>query len=245
MPEEIEYRDGFREDGTLLPFSLPKDNWYDEEGRIYKDILIENFNAIQDKLLQISQLNPFNTTPPDVTQVVYPDVTLESEDTKIVNVNSLVDIMHLVGFPLECTFSNNIVKKIVYYNNYKELKTLTDISVDTDDSKPYIYLNYVDDTINASSGTITPSGSVLIGCFTNNSIKGIYNNDLVNINLLWALSQMSIETKDVEMKNSEWFRDQWIEFGWKLNGGTVGATDLDTRSGGNLGTVTFNRIGRK
>ena len=29
---------------------LPRPDWYDTEGRIYKDALIENFNAIEDKL---------------------------------------------------------------------------------------------------------------------------------------------------------------------------------------------------
>lgn len=245
MPDEIEYRDGFREDGTLLPFSLPREDWYDEEGRIYKDILIENFNAIQDKLLQISQLSPFNTTPPDITQVVYPDVTLDSPEDKIVNMRSFVDIMKLKGYPLVSSFSSNKIKKIMYYDDNYTLQTMTNVNTTATESKPYVFLNYVNNTISASSSEVTPSNSVLIGCFVSGSLRSINGTDYANINLLWALSQMAIETKDVEMKNSEWFRDQWVEKGWKLYGGTVGATDLDTQSGSDLGVVTFNRIGRK
>ncbi len=245
MPDETDYRDGFREDGTLLPFSLPREDWYDEEGRIYKDILIENFNSIQNKLLQISQLSPFNTTPPDISEVTYEDVTLDSPEEKIVNVSSLVDILNLKGLPLEYSFSGNVIKKLVYYSDSKELKTLTNISTEASMSKPYVYLNYVNNTVIASSSETTPSNCRFIGCYANNTIRGINNYDFANLNLLYILSQMSIETKDVEMQNSEWFRDQWVEKGWKLSGGTVGATDLDTQSGSNLGTVTFNRIGRK
>ena len=244
MPDNIDYRDGFNEDGTLQPFSLPREDWYDSEGRIYKNILIENFNSIQDKLLQISQLTPFKTTPPDITQVVYPDVTLESPEEKIVNLKSLIDILKLKGYPLVANFSGSTVKKVMYYNSNYTLRIIENISTTASNVNPYVYLNYVTNHIQASSDSSTPENCVLIGYYSGNSITSINDNNNVNINLLWALSQMSIETMDVEMKNSEWFRDQWVEFGWKLNGGTVGATDLDTRSGSYLGTVTFNRIGR-
>lgn len=245
MPDNIDYRDGFNEDGTLQPFSLPRGDWYDEEGRIYKDILIENFNTIQDKLLQLSQLTPFNTTPPDITQVVYPDVTLDSPEDKIVNVKSLVDILKLKGYPLVSIFSGNVIKELTYYNNNYSLTTIKNVTTTAKASTPYVYLNYVTNSINVSASETTPTNCLLIGYFSNGTIKSINGTDYSNINLLWVLSQMSIETKDIEMKNSEWFRDQWVEKGWKLSGGTVGATDLDTRSGSDLGTVTFNRIGRK
>ena len=48
---------------------LPRPDWYDAEGRIYKDALIENFNAIEDKLLELTRLDAFSVQPPDLSSV--------------------------------------------------------------------------------------------------------------------------------------------------------------------------------
>ena len=76
-------------------FTLPRKDWYDNQGidsdtgeiigRIYKDVLIENFNAIEQKLIEISKLDAFDINLPDLSKIVYPDVTLDSEDDCIVN----------------------------------------------------------------------------------------------------------------------------------------------------------------
>lgn len=243
--EDNGYLDGFREDGTLEPFELPRQDWFDSNGRVYKDVLIENFNAIQDKLLQINGLTPFSTTPPDISTIVYPDTDLNSADNKIMNLRSFLTINNLVGYPLVCSFSGTKVKEVSYWNSNYEYVIKRDIGVSASKSSPYIYLNYVLGTIEASSSSQTPANCRFIGYYENGIIRHVDSVDFRDINLLYYLSKMDIETRDVEMKNSEWFRDQWAEKGWLIGNGTVGATDLDTRSGGNLGTVTFMRYGRK
>ena len=52
-------------------FALPRPDWYDQEGRIYKDALIENFNALEEKLIEISKLDAFDTQMPDIANMEY------------------------------------------------------------------------------------------------------------------------------------------------------------------------------
>ena len=62
-------------------FSLPRNDWVDKEGRIYKDALIENFNAIEAKLQELQSLNVFEVTLPDASDIqIDEDVTLDSDD---------------------------------------------------------------------------------------------------------------------------------------------------------------------
>ena len=70
----------------LSRFSLPRKDWYDNQGtdpdtgeiigRIYKDVLIENFNAIEQKLIEISKLDAFDVNLPDFSKIVYPLLTI-------------------------------------------------------------------------------------------------------------------------------------------------------------------------
>ena len=75
MPEPIE------------KLTLPRLDWYDSEGRINKDALIENFNAIEAKINEISDVSAFTIIAPDFSTFNYDDTTLESADNKIVNIN--------------------------------------------------------------------------------------------------------------------------------------------------------------
>ena len=71
--------------GELEHFTLPRTDWYDEEGRIFKDVLIENFNALEKKLNELNALNAFEITLPDFNSIDYPDVTPDSDEDSIVN----------------------------------------------------------------------------------------------------------------------------------------------------------------
>ena len=41
-------------------FELPRKDWFDEDGRIYKDALIDNLNAIEEKLNEIAMISAFS-----------------------------------------------------------------------------------------------------------------------------------------------------------------------------------------
>ena len=91
-------------------FTLPRLDWYDNQGidtdtgeiigRIYKDVLIENFNAIEAKLIEMTKLDAFDVNLPDLSTIVYPDVTLNSEEDSIVNLLSLMNIMNFRKYPI-------------------------------------------------------------------------------------------------------------------------------------------------
>ena len=97
---------------TLEHFKLPRDDWYDTVstdpetgeiiGRLYKEALIENFNAIEAKLNELSGLTAYETQVPDFSNYNYEDVTLDSPNNKVVNLQSFLKIMNLIGVPIEC-----------------------------------------------------------------------------------------------------------------------------------------------
>lgn len=101
-------------------FKLPRDDWYDEAGRIYKDVIIENLNACESKLLEMAKLEPVGVTPPDISSVVYPDVTLSSDEDCIVNLRSLANILNFKNYLIEINTSATTVLKAAYFDdNFK------------------------------------------------------------------------------------------------------------------------------
>ena len=73
------------EQQQITNFELPRPDWHDDKGRIYKDALIENFNAIEAKLTDIAELSAVSTDIPDISGVTFEDVTLGSDDEMVVN----------------------------------------------------------------------------------------------------------------------------------------------------------------
>ena len=124
---------------ALDKFKLPRDDWYDTVstdketgeiiGRIYKEALIENFNALESKFNELSSLTAYKTQIPDFATYDYEDVTLDSESNKVVNLKSFLTIMDLVGVPLDISFSGKICKKISYYDNNMKLHTITNQTI--------------------------------------------------------------------------------------------------------------------
>ena len=66
------------EQQQITNFELPRPDWHDSKGRIYKDALIENFNAIEAKLTDIAELSAVSTNIPDISGVTFEDVTFEN-----------------------------------------------------------------------------------------------------------------------------------------------------------------------
>lgn len=171
-------------------FTLPRLDWHDQVsidapsgeviGRLYKDALIEDFNAIEDKSRELQTLDVFDVNIPDPSGVVYPDSTLDSPDNTIINLNSLINILNLNGYILEANFSGNTCKLLKYYEginislerNESSIITLKNKSTGASASKPYVYLNLDTRTIYSANSAYGggQSNSIFIGYYTNNKI---------------------------------------------------------------------------
>ena len=173
-------------------FQLPRDDWYDSDGRIYKDVIIENLNAIESKLLELQGLDPIEVNLPDFETISYPDVDLTSEDNCIVNLKSFIQIMGIVNYPLELITAGKTIKKLTYWSDeYKpvEIKNIT--LDDLDDSKPFVVLDTTDKTISALASFTPDDDTVFLGKFINGSIVSAHDKAPFNVNLLQMIADMS------------------------------------------------------
>lgn len=174
---------------TMEYFELPYNDWYDEEGRIYKDILIKNFNTIEAKINEIAALNIKSFTTPDLDDVVYPDVTLASEnaDEQILNLKSFLTICDLIRYPLNVkTNGNNKVTSVEYFDSDYSYKKVTNSSVVATEEYPYLYINFANQQIIHSNSASTPTDCSLVGVLKDNRLITnkspiIGNVDFVNI----------------------------------------------------------------
>lgn len=166
-------------------FQLPRLDWHDQVsvdapsgeiiGRIYKDALIENFNAIEEKTDELQSLDVFDITIPDPTSVVYPDTTLESNDNQVINLISLIRILNLEGYPIELSFTGTTCTKCKYYkivnDTTVDIRTIQNINTKATDTNRYIYLDMANNTVIASnSATNTDINKKFIGLYTNKKV---------------------------------------------------------------------------
>lgn len=166
----------------ISKFELPRLDWHDEIsvdietgeiiGRLYKDALIEDFNAIEDKAMEIQGLDIFDISIPEPSDVSYPDSTLDSDDNQIINLKSFVNILGLNGYPFELTFSGATCTKCKYFcSTSKHIRELTNVATGASASKPYIYLNPTAGTITSNATPIANTGTLsLIGFYINGKV---------------------------------------------------------------------------
>lgn len=178
MPEPIEN------------FTLPRTDWVDEQGRIYKDALIDNLNAIEAKLQEIQELDIFEITVPDASDIQVPDCDLSSPDDTVVNLKSFLEIVNIENYPMECSFNGTKLVKLTWWHNYHYNRKVN-VETNANDTNKLVSFNPSTGVVSTSS--TVPEGSVLIGMFTGNQIRGINSNKMVGISLLKALADMSIE----------------------------------------------------
>ena len=182
-------------------FELPRDDWYDADGRIYKDVIIENLNACEQKLLEIQGLDAFVVEKPDLDTIVYPDTDLTSEDNCIVNLKSFLDIFNLVYYPIECEVAGITVKKVCYWDdNYSyitiETTTLSDIS----DSKPFVVVDISNEEVKCIS-EFNSTDYILIGKYIDGKIVSVYETAPLNVNLLQMLADMKLNVASASGQN--------------------------------------------
>lgn len=171
---------------TLEHFELPRDDWYDTvstdektgqvRGRIYKDRLIENFNAIESKLNELTNLQPYNTKYPDTSKYVYSDTTLNSDTNKVVNLKSFIDIMHLKNVPLAVEFDGTILRRLTYYSDEYKPVVIANIQIeDVSTDKPFIVASVGDQTIVATADVTEIADGVILGKFNGETIDSCYS----------------------------------------------------------------------
>ena len=238
------------EQQQITNFELPRPDWHDDKGRIYKDALIENFNAIEAKLTDIAELSAVSTNIPDISGVTFEDVTLGSDDEMIVNLRSFLKLFPIVGYPVECQFTGVTAKRVCYWKEDGTYKILSNKKISSaNSSSKWIILDYANDTITSSSNPTTNGTKKLIGCYCEGEIKHVNSDQYCNINYLQYLSRMNWETVDVNFN-----RGMRERYGIGANGnpvnnyaGTrvVGTGDVNKKTPSGWGfTATFRDVGR-
>lgn len=187
---------------VIEPFELPYPNWYDEDGRIYKDLLIKNFNAIEDKINEILSVDLDTINIPDVSNISYPDVDIDDEDKDnyILNFRSFLNICNLINFPLKVITDGNVKVKQVEYigSDYAYHKILANNStMPATSTYPYIYLdtfNRVISRTNDIEDITSDSDNVLLAVLYDNFLVTNCMKIPGNVNFQKILSDQARST---------------------------------------------------
>lgn len=172
-------------------FELPRLDWYDEEGRIYKDALIENFNALETKLNEINELSAFSTSIPDISNLSLDDVTLSDDDNKVVNLRSFLTIFNLINYPIELTFNGTNIKRLAYWNNNFTYVEKANVITNANNENKFIIYNFSNDTVRVASTIDTlAEGEKLIGCYIDGRVISPNTAFFSRLNLMYLLGNM-------------------------------------------------------
>jgi hypothetical protein len=175
---------------TIEPFVLPRLDWYDEDGRIYKDALIENFNALEAKLTELGQLDAFDNPLPDISALSLEDVTLEDDDDKVVNLRSFLNIFNLINYPIELTFSGTTIKKISYWNSSYAYITRTNVATNLTEENKYLFYNFSNSTVRVDDEATIQEGETLLGVYVDGRVINLFTPFIAKLNLMSLLSNM-------------------------------------------------------
>lgn len=224
-------------------FELPRKDWHDNRGRIFKDALIENFNSIENKLNEITQLDPVSTPTLDWSKISVEDCSLDSDDTHIVNLKSFVNIMQLQYVPIKINFSGTRCVELMYYNNNSLPVTIKDEIVSgLGTAKPYLFIRHTDDKL-LSAASLEALGTdtyTLIAVFDNGSV---IPTNYCDIDMLSMLSTLPYETQTFQW-NSRNYDEHGGTHYLSMNGRTRVRTNWNTRGSSRL-FGTFFDWGRK
>ena len=223
---------------TIELFSLPREDWYDEEGRIYKDAIIENLNAIEAKLNQLNQLDAFSAEMPDISTLSLEDVTLASDNNKIVNLKSFLSIFGLTNYPMELEFSGKKVKKFSYWNSSYQYITLKNKSTSLTKTNKYLFYTFstssfsVDSTVSGLS-----SNKILLGVYLNGRVINLTTPYSAKLNMLYLLSNMKTGSESINIGN---------QFQYFFGSGQQACIGRSESGGyGKVGNMTFLEEGKQ
>lgn len=222
---------------------LPRTDWYDSQGRIYKDALIENFNAIEDKCNEMLALSAFEVNQPDFSEFEFDDTTLDSPENKIVNLKSFMNIMNLAFYPLTLEFNGTKLTKLEYINDQFQFITVTNRTLTGlgESGKNYIYLRKSDGAILVTSSTNPTDNHVLLGRYDAGRIYHIGGLGLIDVNVLQLLSALSVEPKTVNMEKSG---GQIVKYN-STSSRIIGYSAIEDGNSEAMPDVTLRDLGRK
>lgn len=225
---------------TLKPFELPRLDWYDKDGRIYKDAIIENLNALEAKLNELDALDAFDVQQPDIGSLSLEDVNLDSPDEKIVNLKSFIEIFDLVNYPVELMFSGTTVKKISFWTDTYTYITRSDIKTELDSTNKYLYYDFSDGSTSVSeSATEGTESKALIGCYVDGRVINLYTPLAAKLNLMYLLGNMNTSTQ--QFSNVFGYGNDNAYF---ASGQQAGIRHAESKSGGHTDTMTFYEEGK-
>lgn len=207
-------------------FKLPRDDWYDEQGRLYKDVIIENLNACEKQLLNIQKFNVIEIEPPDFSKIEYSDSDLDSADDMILNLRSFLNIMDLINYPIELSTSGQTVKKVAFWSSeYKYVVIEGQLVEDISKSKPYVYVDISNNTLKATSDENTAVANIFLGKYENGEIRSIHEAPLANLNLMYLLANMKFDTGAKSTKVST-YQNIYNPYSSKRTAGIAGGESL-------------------
>lgn len=202
---------------TLEHFNLPRQDWYDVistdektgeiRGRIYKDRLIENFNAIENKLNEITRLQPYNTKYPDTSKFIYSDVTLDSDTNKVVNLKSFIDILGLKNTPLAVQFGEKRLIRLSYYDDNYKLRNINNVDLSNiSNSKPFVIVDIPNQTVSASGDISEITGKTILGKWNGSTIDSCFDSYVANLNiykmLMRSMLPYTVVTSKADIDNA-------------------------------------------
>lgn len=188
---------------AIEPFELPRLDWYDSEGRIYKDALIENFNALEATMTQLQSLDNIQVVITNYEDISLPDVTLDDADNKIINLKSLVNILGLQYYPLEIETDGTKILKLSYYDSEYNLQTIENVSLILNDTNAFVVLNKTTNTLLAVADPSSNSNYVLIGAYRSGIIDTVTSDGLCDVNMLLPLSKMPMRLRTCHTTRSQ------------------------------------------
>lgn len=185
--------------------SLPYPNWHDSVGRVFKDVLIKNFNTLEEKINEILKFDYNSLKAPTVTGVEYPDTTLETEDnTSILNLKSFLSICNIVDYPLDVRTDGNM--KVLSVSLWNRSHKYVTISATSDNgtattSYPYIFLNKSTYEIMRSNDINLNTDTYILLAVLIEESKLITNNEAIpgNVNFLKVLADQDNTKETVSM----------------------------------------------
>ena len=225
-------------------FVLPRPDWYDEDGRIYRDALIENFNALEYKFNEFARISAFSTDIPDISDLHLEEVDLTSDDNKVVSLESFINIFDLVNYPMEIVFGDKSIKKISYWNSEYHYITRKNIDVSVTDTNRFVIYNFSDNTARVASSVTLDTDEALIGCYINARIMTLTTPYEVRLNLMYLLGNMPKGST-----SGNWGHDDNGNDHKKFPKGTEGQQDAglvgaESKASYKIGYTLFRQEGR-
>lgn len=214
-------------------FKLPRDDWFDEDGRIYKDALIENFNAIEKAFQELTDLGAIDIQDINWDNVHLENVTLSSPDDNIVNLDSLLNIMHIGKMYFNEQFSGKTCVSIDYFKDGKIVhlrnKTLSGLA-----AGDFVWLSVANNNLevvkpaNLDSKLANDTTGILVGQFVNGLVQSKGYGKMVQYDILEVLAKMKVTP--VKVYTGKRASGQPV-VRTRVNGRIIGVTEQNKKAG--------------